>query len=68
MNAPFILTLVLLSAVAYALPFAAATALVEILAGPWRRAAGAHWTEQARLAFAPGAAVQLAPPLSHPAL
>jgi Zn-dependent protease with chaperone function len=57
MDAPIILTLVLLNAVAYALAFGAATALVEILAGPWRRAAGAHWTERARLASAPGAAV-----------
>jgi len=30
---------------------------MELLAGPWRRAADAHWTERARLAFAPGAAV-----------
>jgi len=43
--------------VAYALAFGAGKALVEMLSRPWRRAADAHWTERARLAFAPGAAV-----------
>ena len=49
--------LALLSAVAYALAFGAGTALLKMLGRPWRRAVGAHWTERARLAYAPGSAV-----------
>jgi Zn-dependent protease with chaperone function len=51
------LTLVLFNLAAYALGFGMGTGLAEMLAGPWRRAAGTHWTERARLAHAPGAAV-----------
>ncbi len=57
MNAQLILTLIVFNTAAYALAFAASTVLVDILGGPWRRAVGAHWTERARLAFAPGYAV-----------
>ncbi len=59
MNAQLILTLILYIAATYGLAFAAAILLVEVLGRPWRRAASAHWTERARLAFAPGFAVLL---------
>lgn len=57
MDPLFILTWVLLNAAAYGMAFGAGTALVKWLGRPWRRAAGAHWTERARLAYAPGAAL-----------
>jgi Zn-dependent protease with chaperone function len=56
-SARFILTLGLLDAAVYAVAFGAGTVLVTTLSRPWRRAADAHWTERARLAFAPGFAV-----------
>jgi Zn-dependent protease with chaperone function len=57
MDPCFIMPLALFNLTAYALGFGMGTGLAEMLAGPWRRAAGAHWTERARLAHAPGAAV-----------
>lgn len=52
-----ILILIVFGVASYALGFAAGTVLVEVLARPWRRTKEGHWTELARLAFAPGAAV-----------
>jgi Zn-dependent protease with chaperone function len=52
-----ILLLLLFCAGTYALAFAIAFLLVELLARPWRRTVGVHWTERARLAFGPGVAV-----------
>ncbi len=57
MQLRFILTLLLFSLAAYAVAFGTGAALVKLLSKPWRRATGAHWTEQARLGFAPGFAV-----------
>ncbi len=57
MNSHTILTLVWFNAAIYALAFGAGLAVVNLLAGRWRHSAGAHWTEQARLAYAPGTAV-----------
>jgi len=57
MSAQFILIPFVLLTLSFALAFAAAAVLVEILARPYRKAAGVHWTERARLAFAPGSAV-----------
>ena len=57
MNPRFVLILILLDAMAYGLAFGTGRALVKVLSGPRRRATSAHWTERARLAFAPGAAV-----------
>ncbi len=42
---------------AYALAFAAATGLTEYLATAWRQSTNKHWTERARLGFAPGFAL-----------
>ena len=57
METHLILILVLLNAAVYALGLGVGTVLVNVLSRPWRRAAGAHWTERARLAWVPGTAV-----------
>lgn len=51
------LTIFAFAGVAYGLALAAATILLMVLRGPWRRSSGAHWTERARLAYAPGHAL-----------
>lgn len=51
------LTLIFLSAVAYGLGFVSALVVLESLAARWRRTTDVHWTERARIAFVPGAAV-----------
>jgi len=68
MDAQLIPTLIFLNAAAYVLAFATALVLVEVLGRPWRRAVDAHWTERARLAFAPGVAVVWLAALLPPAM
>src|SRR5215831_8938828 len=53
------LFLVFLSLMAYGIALAAAIIMLQLLARPWRRSGGQHWTERARLAYAPGMAVLL---------
>ena len=53
----FALLVAAFAAVAYALALAAAALLLKLLGGPWQRSAGAHWTERARQAYAPGHAL-----------
>jgi Zn-dependent protease with chaperone function len=56
-SAQTVLLLAYFCAGGYALAFAAATLLVETLARPWRQIVGVHWTECARVGFAPGFAL-----------
>jgi Zn-dependent protease with chaperone function len=51
--------LLLLIGTVYTLGFGTGSALVNILGRSWRRTVEIHWTERARLAFAPGLAVQM---------
>src|SRR5262245_57871277 len=53
------LFLAFLGVIAYGIALAAAIVMLQILARPWRRSVGQHWTERARLAYAPGMAVLL---------
>ena len=59
MNAGSLLLLALMAATVCALAYGAATVLVKLLSRPWRQAAETHWSERARLAFAPGFAALL---------
>jgi Zn-dependent protease with chaperone function len=53
----WILVNLLANLISFGIAFAAALVLLQILARPWRRSAGQHWTERARLAYAPGTAL-----------
>ena len=53
----WILVNLLANVISFGIAFAAALVLLQILARPWRRSAGQHWTERARLAYAPGTAL-----------
>lgn len=53
----WILVIPLMNVISFAIAYAAAFALLQVLARPWRGSAGQHWTERARLAYAPGTAL-----------
>jgi Zn-dependent protease with chaperone function len=47
------------STISFASAFGAGFVLLQVLARPWRRSAEQHWSERARLAYAPGMAILL---------
>jgi Zn-dependent protease with chaperone function len=53
----WVLILVSINVISFVIAFSAALVLLQVMAGPWRHSAGSHWTERARLAYAPGIAV-----------
>ncbi len=53
----YLATLAFVVLLVFGLSWGSATVLLTVLRGPWRQATQAHWTERARLGFAPGCGV-----------